>query len=309
MNQNILLNYFEKVFQYANQPNNQVSNLNDLPRVQFTSFVELEIRDNIMYITINDKIISNNLSLHSKIITPLLAASFYKVNLNNKEFIVSGKFLRRFLADLSYTNNEFLKIDQNLLNKLETKVKNAKEIEFLYLFTKNAANIKEIAKEAFNINLEFDMPVVTNDLSNVIHSLANHIKDFLHVPADALYNTLSKILPDAYARFFTGVGLGLGYATFLHIISKFVMYLTKNYRGLLPFLPLPFIIVGMATYFVGNGEVLRSYLGADAHYEMDIKLPLIISAIFVGLSAFAGYMQRNTNINDQARNLATVLQK
>ncbi|MBD6956231.1 MAG: hypothetical protein F9Y92_06290 [Thermoplasmatales archaeon] len=309
MNQNILLNYFEKVFQYANQPNNQVSNLNDLPKVQFTSFVELEIRDNIMYITINDKIVSNIISLHNKILISLLAASFYKVNLNNKEFIVSGKFLRRFLADLSYTNNEFLKIDQNLLNKLETKVKNAKEIEFLYLFTKNAANIKGITKEAFNINLEFDMPVITDDISNTIHSLANHIKDFLHVPADALYNTLSKILPDAYARFFTGAGLAISYITFTHLILKFVMYLTKNYRGLLPFLPLPFIIVGMATYFAGSFDVIKSYLSADAHYDTDIKARLIIAAIFVGLAAFAGYMQRNTNINDQARNLAAVLQK
>jgi hypothetical protein len=262
-----------------------------------------------MYIAINDKIVSNKLSLHNKILTPLLASSFYKVNLNNNEYIVSGTFLRRFLADLSYTNNEFLKIDQNLLDKLETKIKNAKEIEFLYLFTKNAANIKEITKEAFNINLEFDMPVITDDISNAIHSLANQIRDILHVPADVLYNALSKILPDAYARFFTGVGLGLGYITYMHIMLKFVMNLTKNYRGLAPFLPLPFIIVGNATYFVGNIETIRSYLGADEHYEMDIKFPLIMAAIFVGLSAFAGYMQRNTNINDQARNLAAVLQK
>ncbi len=311
MNQNILLDYFEKVFQHANQPNKQTAQINDSQTIQFTSFVELECKNNIMYIKINDKIIDNNLSLHSKIITPLLSVSFYKVNLNNNEYVVSGKFLRRFLADLSYANHLFLKMDQRLLQILETKVKNAKEIEFLYLFTKNAANIKDITKETANIFMEMDIDLshISDNISNAIQTLTKKIQSILHVSADALNNALKKVVPEAYAKFITGAGLTISFVLFINIVSKFVTYLASNYNALSLYLPLPFIVIGIAIYMVATYSELHQLLGDTQDNPFSLKVGLILACIYVGLYVLVGRLQRNMNINEQARNLATVLQK
>jgi hypothetical protein len=311
MNQNILLNYFEKVFQHANQPNKQVSNLNDLPIVQFTSFVELECKNNIMRIQINDKIINNNLSMHSKIITPLLSVSFYKVNLNNNDYIVSGKFLRRFLADLSYTNNEFLKMDHRLMQMLETKIKNAKEIEFLYLFGKNTANIKDVTKEAANILMEIDLDLshISDNISDTLQTLTKKLQNILHISADVLFNALKKVIPEAYAKFITGVGLALSFAVFINIVSKFIINLASNYNGLSLYLPLPFIITGVAISLVATYSELHKLLGDTQDNPVSLKIGLIFACIYVGAYVLAGKLQRNMNINDQTRNLSTALQK
>jgi hypothetical protein len=311
MNQNTLKNYVEKIFQYANQPNKQISNLNDLPNFQFVSFVELECKNNIMYIQINDKIINNNFTMHSKIITPLLPLSFYKVNLNNTEYIVSGKFLRRFLADLSYTNQQFVKMDQRIMQMLETKVKNAKEIEFLYLFTKNATNMKDVTKETANIFMEMDIDLshIGDKISDTIQTLTKKLQNIFHISADALFNELKKVIPEAYAKFITSVGLALSFAVFINVVSKFIVNLASNYNGLSLYLPLPFIITGVAITMVATYSELHKFLGDTQDNPVSLKVGLIFACIYVGVYVLVGKLQRNMNMDDQARNLSTALQK
>ena len=304
----LLKQYFINMFSRAHQSNKETAHITDMLSIQFASFVKLSAELNTLHIIFNDVTTNNNLQQQSKVINSIVNNAYYKVNIDDKQFVVSGKFLRRFLAGLSLANSEYNKINQELLRKVEQKIKNARENLFLYLFVSKAVQSKATATETYNtIAQELDLSLA--ELAKSLDPFIAKLKSVLAIPAEGLYNALKKVLPDAYARFFTAVGLVLPYALFLKIVYNFIVYMFKTYNGIVPFLPVPLLIVGVAIYFIANYELIYGFISSEAH-KVDIKVALIFACFYIGISVLSGWlMRKTTDLSTTAGNLAMRLER
>jgi hypothetical protein len=306
---NTLIDYFEKVFFYANQTSKPTSPITNLQPNQLVSFFSIQASNNILYITVNNNMIQTNFILHNKLMSILSAANYYHVVFNGKEFVLSGNFLKKLFINLSKTNLQFYKLDRNLLQRLELKTKNIKQAEFLYLFAKNVVNDKNVIKESAMINTEFDISLLAGNILDILNHLVALIKPLLGVSANILFTFFKSILPEAYARFFTGVGITLPYTIFASKVAAYAARLIFETRGLSRFIPLTVIMMGIAVFNTATASVVHGFVSPNLNFNVDIKFGLGTAFLFIGNMILVRFLMSRFKIgvDEQAKNMAAKL--